>query len=51
LGSEVATLINEEKPAGSFEVDFDAMGLTSGVYFYHFRANEFTDVKKMKLLK
>jgi len=40
LGNEVATLINEEKPAGSYEVDFDAVGtgrdlsLSSGIYFY-----------------
>jgi hypothetical protein len=34
LGNEVATLVNEEKPAGSYEITFDASELTSGVYFY-----------------
>ena len=34
LGNEVATLVNEEKSAGSYEVEFSADGLTSGIYFY-----------------
>ncbi|MCK7516473.1 MAG: T9SS type A sorting domain-containing protein [Ignavibacteriales bacterium] len=34
LGNEVATLVNEEKPAGSYEVEFNPSSLTSGVYFY-----------------
>ena len=34
LGNEVATLVNEEKPAGSYEVNFDANNLSSGIYFY-----------------
>ena len=34
LGKEVATLVNEEKPAGEYEVIFDATGLPSGIYFY-----------------
>jgi hypothetical protein len=33
LGREVATLVNEEKPAGSYEVEFDGSNLSSGVYF------------------
>ncbi len=33
LGNEVATLVNEEKPAGTYEVEFNANGLTSGIYF------------------
>ena len=34
LGNEIATLVNEEKPAGSYSVRFDADNLSSGVYFY-----------------
>jgi photosystem II stability/assembly factor-like uncharacterized protein len=51
LGKEVATLVNEEKPAGSYEVDFSAEGLTSGIYFYQLKAGEFISTKKMILLK
>jgi hypothetical protein len=51
LGNEVAILINEEKPAGNYEVDFDGSGLTSGVYFYHLRAANSTQLKKMVLIK
>ncbi len=38
LGNEIATLVNEEKPAGSYEVEFDATDLPSGVYFYQLNA-------------
>ena len=38
LGNEIATLVNEEKLAGSYEVEFDAMRLTSGIYFHQLRA-------------
>ena len=38
LGNAIATLVNEEKPAGSYEVEFDGIGLTSGIYYYQFRA-------------
>lgn len=51
LGNEIATLVNEEKPAGSFELTFDASGLPSGVYIYTLRAGSFVDSKKMLLLK
>lgn len=51
LGSEVATLINEELPAGNYEVEFDATGLTSGVYFYRLQAGDFTETKQMILMK
>jgi len=51
LGNKVAALINEEKPAGSYEVDFDASGLTSGVYFYRLQTGEFVETKKMILLR
>ena len=55
LGSEVATLVNEEKPAGSYELNFPATGgaskLASGVYYYQLRAGSFIVTKKMILVK
>jgi agmatine deiminase len=51
LGNEVATLVNEEKPAGSYEIEFNATGLSSGVYFYKLRAGNFIQTKKMVLLR
>ena len=51
LGAEVATLVNEEKIVGRYEVSFDASRLASGVYIYRLQANEYTSVKKMILLK
>ncbi len=51
LGSEVATLINEEKPSGSYEVDFDASTLPSGIYFYRLQTGSFVETKKMVLMK
>jgi len=51
LGNEVATLVNEEKPAGSYEIDFDGTKISSGVYIYKLKAGLFTDAKKMILLK
>jgi len=51
LGNEVANLVNEYKPAGSYEVDFDASALSSGVYFYKLQAGDFLQTKKMILIK
>ena len=51
LGREVATLVNEEKSAGEYEVEFDASALTSGIYFYQLKAGDFGQTKKMILLK
>jgi hypothetical protein len=51
LGAEVATLVNEEKVAGRYEVSFDASRLASGVYIYRLQANDYIAVKKMVLLK
>jgi photosystem II stability/assembly factor-like uncharacterized protein len=51
LGVEVATLVNEEKPAGEYEVEFDAAKLSSGIYFYKLQAGEFVSTKKMILLR
>ncbi len=51
LGNEVATLVNEEKLAGEYEIEFNASEIGSGVYFYTLRAGEFIQSKKMLLLK
>jgi hypothetical protein len=51
LGNEVATLVNEEKPAGSYEVEFNADNLSSGVYIYRIQTADYTDTKKMILLR
>ncbi len=51
LGKEVATLVNENLDAGLHSVSFDASELTSGVYIYTLKANNFTQVKRMMLLK
>jgi hypothetical protein len=51
LGSEVATLVNEEKVAGKYEVNFNASALASSVYIYKIQAGSFINSKKMLLLK
>ena len=51
LGNEVAILVNGEKPAGEYTVKFDASNLASGVYIYKIRAGEFTQSKKLVLMK
>ena len=51
LGNEIATLVNEEKPAGNYEVEFTGDGLTSGIYFYQLLAGEYVETKKMVLIK
>ena len=51
LGCEVATLVNENKSAGKYEVEFNAENLHSGIYFYEFKAGEFIQTKKMILMK
>jgi hypothetical protein len=51
LGKEVRTLVNEYKTASNYSVEFNASALSSGVYFYKISTNEFTDVKKMMLIK
>jgi hypothetical protein len=49
--SEVATLVNEEIPAGTYEIEFSGNSLPSGVYFYRLKTDFFIDSKKMILLK
>ena len=51
LGREVATIVNELKQAGTHSVEFDASALSSGVYFYTLKSDDFTDTKKMLLVK
>lgn len=58
LGAEFATLVNEEKIAGKYEVNFDTSShsgnvrnLASGVYIYRLNVNDYVNVKKMVLLK
>jgi hypothetical protein len=56
LGNEIATLVNEELSAGSYEVEFNSTGLIhqtlpSGIYFYRLQAGNFVETKKMLILK
>ncbi len=51
LGREVATLVNERKAAGRYEVKFDGSGLASGVYIYRLTAGSFVQTRKMILLR
>ena len=51
LGDEVAVLVNKEQPSGSYEVEFNASKLSSGIYFYQLTAGDFHKTKKMILLR
>ena len=61
MGSEIATLVNEEKPAGGYNVEFSAIGrsasagnaftLPSGIYLYQIKADNYLETKKMVLMK
>lgn len=51
LGRKVATLVNEHKKAGEYAVNFNAIGLASGVYFYRLQTDKFTQTKKLMLMK
>ena len=51
IGSEIAILVNEQKSAGTYEVEFDADNLSSGIYFYRLSADAFVETKKMILLR
>jgi hypothetical protein len=51
LGNEVVTLVNEEKPEGSYEVEFEATNLTSGIYFYQLKTGHFVKTMKMVFMK
>jgi hypothetical protein len=51
LGNEVATLVDEYKPAGNYEIEWTASEFPSGVYFYQLKAGEYVNTMKMVLLK
>ncbi|NWG27494.1 MAG: T9SS type A sorting domain-containing protein [Ignavibacteriaceae bacterium] len=51
LGNEVATLVNENRHAGRYEINFRSSDLVSGIYFYHLTAGAFVEAKKMILMK
>ena len=59
LGREIATIVNEEKPDGEYEVEFDGTKLPAGIYFYQLKVGNpstssrqvFTETRKMMLLK
>jgi hypothetical protein len=55
LGNEITTLVNEEKPSGNYEVEFNPaswiLNPASGIYFYQLRAGDYIETKKMILLK
>lgn len=51
LGKEISTLVNEQKNAGLYSVNFDAQELSSGVYFYTLYVGDFITMKKMILIK
>jgi enterochelin esterase-like enzyme len=51
LGHEIATLVNEYKPQGKYDIKFDASYLASGIYIYKIQAENFSDIKKLILIK
>ncbi len=51
LGSEVATLVNQQLQPGTYEVDWNASAYTSGVYFYSISSGDYKETKKMLILK
>ncbi|MCF8239873.1 MAG: T9SS type A sorting domain-containing protein [Melioribacteraceae bacterium] len=51
LGEEITTLVNEAKQPGTYEVEFDAAKLPSGVYFYRLNAGDYSETKKMILIR
>ena len=51
LGNELETLVNEEKPAGKYELNFNATALASGMYFYRIIVGDYSDTKKCVLIK
>jgi len=51
LGQKIAALVSEKQPAGSYKVEWDASGFSSGVYLYRLQAGDFISIKKLLLLK
>jgi hypothetical protein len=51
LGKEIEKLVNEKQSPGTYEINFDGSNLSNGIYFYTLRSGDFTDTKKMVLMK
>jgi hypothetical protein len=51
LGKEVTTIVNEYKPAGSYDVMMNGKNLSSGIYYYQMKAGSFVKTKKFILIK
>ena len=51
IGNEIATLVNNQQPAGKYSVDFNAANLPSGVYLYRLQTGDFVQTRKMTLVK
>jgi hypothetical protein len=51
IGEEIKTLVNENKHAGIYEFQFNASGFASGIYYYRIVSGNFTDTKKLVILK
>lgn len=51
LGKKVATLVSQTQSAGQHQVQWDAAGMPSGIYYYQITAGEFISMKKMVLVK
>jgi hypothetical protein len=51
LGREVASILNEEKIAGKYNVEFKDRNLSSGIYFYTLQAGKYKQTKKLVLIK
>ncbi|MBI1932092.1 MAG: T9SS type A sorting domain-containing protein [Ignavibacteriales bacterium] len=51
LGSEIATLVNKKQNSGNYEVSFNAVNISSGIYFYTLQSGNYTQTKKMVLVK
>jgi hypothetical protein len=51
LGNEITTLVDDQVDAGNHSIEFNAAGLSSGIYFYRIQAGNFTETRKMNLLK
>jgi hypothetical protein len=51
LGEEIKTLVNENKEAAIYSVEFNGSSFASGVYFYSLRSGDFSEIKRMVLIK
>ena len=51
LGREIAMLVNEERPAGTYSVKWNAAGFASGAYFYRLRSGSYDETRRMMLLR